>query len=117
MLTIEKYIDNVMKVIQGELSCNELLKLTNKKCSDFNCDTCKEYLKNWLLSEYKKPEVDWNKIPIDTKIIVWDNPEYKYKRYFAGIKDNEIITYSDGRSSWTSLGEFETWEFAELVEE
>ena len=114
MLTVEKYIDNVIKVIQGELSCNELLKLTNKNCSDFKCDACKEYLKKWLLSEYK---VDWSKVPIDTKIIVWDNPESKYKRYFAGIKNNEIITYSDGRSSWTSEDDLEYWDFAELVEE
>lgn len=120
MLTVEKYIDNVVKVIQGELSCNELLKLTNKKCSEFNCDTCKKYLKDWLLSEYKKPEVNWSMVKRDSLIVVWDKdtPHTKFLRYFKGIdNDGKIEAYTSGCTSRTSFGVFETWDFAELAEE
>lgn len=116
MLNFEKKIDKLIHLIQESNDCAEFLALTGERCNRVSCYECAEILQKWLLTEYVPPKINWDNVPIDTKIIVWDDPEYKYKRYFAGIEDNEIITYFDGRTSWTSEDELEYWDFAELVE-
>lgn len=120
MLNFEKYIDETLDVIVRDKSCGYLLKIAGKRCLGFDCTNCKEYLKDWLLSEYKKPEVDWSMVKKDSLIIVWDKntPHTKFLRYFKGIdNDRKIEAYTSGCTSRTSFGVFETWDFAELVEE
>ena len=51
------------------------------KC-DFNATLCcTEEIRKWANSEYKEREIDWNKVPVDTPIYVWDNNDNRtYKR-------------------------------------
>lgn len=110
MINFEKYGEEALDDL-----CHFVSNFNINACSN-DCNDCIKKAKEWLLKEYKN-KTDWSKVPIDTPILVWDNPEYKCKRHFAGIKYNEITTYSDGGTSWTSKDDLEYWAFAELVEE
>ena len=64
-------------------------------------------------------EVDWSKVPIDTKILVWTkHDEGKMRRYFAGIdsKTGRIKAWSYGATSFSSE-ETSLRDFAELYKE
>lgn len=47
--------------------------------------------------------VDWNKVPVDTKVLVSDDGERWDKGYFKQYKDGVFYCFSDGRTSWTSI--------------
>ena len=91
------------------------------KC-DFNTTLCcPEEMRKWANSEYKEREIDWNKVPVDTPIYVWDNYEdkiYKRKRYFAEYDTNndKIIAFTEGQTSWTSDQNIMVWDNAEIKE-
>ena len=69
-----------------------------------NKTTCEKVIKEWANSEYKEREIDWNKVPVDTPVYVWDFNENNLKRHFAGYdKEHNMITvFDDGRTSWSS---------------
>lgn len=57
----------------------------------------------WLVSEYKEPEVDWSKVPVDTPVLVSNNKDFRYNRYFAGTDDEgKVLVFPDGRTSWSN---------------
>lgn len=74
----------------------------------------------WLVSEYKEPEVDWSKVPIDTPILVSDAGVNCWsRRYFAGVsKQGEPLVYPNGKTSWSSesFHRPETWSYIKLAE-
>lgn len=78
----------------------------------------------WLtdIEPIKKP-VDWSKIKVDAKVIVWDNQGIgKAKRHFAKYECGQVYTYPDGLSSWTvdSVNNCcipKAWDNAELIED
>ena len=88
------------------------------KC-DFNTNLgCSEEMKKWANSEYKEPEIDWNKVPVDTPIYVWDDNDNKtYKRHFAGYDkvNNMIIVFDDKGTSWSSITATK-WDNAKIKE-
>ena len=113
MLNKEKYAKEIL-----DIACNgygvakqngHLQPCRYTACSkcDFNTTSCcPEEIRKWANSEYKEPEIDWSKVPIDTPIYVWDNGDSDiYKRYFAGYdkKYNMIIAFDNGGTSWSSI--------------
>ena len=108
MLNKEKYAKEI-----AEIACNgDCIGMMNgilypcntikscKHCDFYDIETkilCTENIKKWANSEYKEREIDWNKVPVDTPIYVWDNGA-TYKRYFAGYdkKYNMIIAFDNG---------------------
>lgn len=46
--------------------------------------------------------VNWETVSIDTKVLVSEDGEFWYKRYFAGRKDGENYHFSNGTTSWSS---------------
>lgn len=73
----------------------------------------------WLLEEYEEPEVDWNKVEVDTPILVNDM-EYENwrKRYFAEYKDEVVYAWVIGKTSWSAVDDKDvtTWNYAKLAE-
>ena len=61
--------------------------------------------------------VDWENVPVDTKIIVshsTGSPDYY--RYFAEYKDGKVYTWDYGATSWSSDAKSKSWwEHAKLV--
>lgn len=60
--------------------------------------------------------IDWSKIPIDTKILVWNKTsKQKYNRHFAGIDSGtgRVRAWDSGQTSFTTT-RWSTWDYAEL---
>ena len=70
---------------------------------------------------WEREEIDWSKIPKDTKVLVKnsENEEWK-KRYFAGFINGEITTFSNGMTSWSTSRPnnpiLVSWKYAKLIE-
>ena len=128
MLNKEKYAKEI-----AEIACNgDCIGMMNgilypcntikscKHCDFYDIKTqilCTENIKKWANSEYKEHEIDWNKVPVDTPIYVWDNGSPIYNRYFAGYdkESNRISAFDDGGTSWSSVTTTK-WDNAEIKE-
>ena len=122
----EKYAKEIMDIacagesIAFDKKANKVTECNNTHCS--NCaffsfsESCLDKIKEWCESEYKEPEVDWNKVEIDTPILVRDSEDEDwYRRYFAEYKDGDVCAWDVGRTSWSADG-VNTWEYAKLAE-
>lgn len=128
----EKYRDKIVKFNYSSNTgtrefCNNfvepnILKPTGKRCLDVDCTYCRMLMSIWLMDEYKepeKPEVDWSKVPVDTKIYVKDNIYDNWiKRYFARYEEGKIYAWDSGHTSWIADGEncATSWKYAKLAE-
>lgn len=129
MTNFEKYKDELIKkaILETAMAIDTH---TNKvvDCIDIDCEDCKFNISNngcamekWLNSEYVEPEkeeVDWSKVPIDTKILVSDDEINWYRRYFAGIDKytNERLAWADGATSWANRSTM-PWKHVKLYKE
>ena len=125
MLNKEKYAKEILDIVcSGNYLGKQnghLCPCANIKCSDCEfdkCDTsvCNEEFTKWANSEYKEPEIDWNKVPVDTPVYVWNSDSDTYKRHFAGYANDKIITFTDGATSWSNDGYKAEWDNAKIKE-
>lgn len=123
MLNREKYADEIIKYALGEKSMalknGKIVPCDNDKCEDCDClyQVCDDYIMEWLNSEYVEP-VDWNKVPIDTEILVRNNENQNWnKRYFAEYDHGIVRTWTGGKTSWSADGESLPWNYAKLAED
>lgn len=60
--------------------------------------------------------IDWSKVPIDTKLLVSDNGETWFKRYFAKYENRNIYAWADGRTSFSVRNRKDVfdWKYAKL---
>ena len=81
--------------------------------------SCRDKCKKWSESEYKEPEVDWSKVPVDTPVLVSETMRGDwYNRYFSKYKNDTVYTYFSGATSWSSDYEGEKpWRYAKLANE
>ena len=62
-------------------------------------------------------KIDWNKVEVDTKVLVRDRPYNEWlKRYFAKYENGKVYVFNDGRTSWSSRG-ITHWEETKLWED
>lgn len=91
------------------------------KCSqcEFNMSTsvysCENKKLTWADDEYIEPEVDWSKVPINTRIVISNDNTHWYNRYFAKYENGEVYAWEDGRTSYTT-DKTTSWEYAKLAE-
>ena len=126
MLNKEKYAKEILDIVCSGDNLGKqnghLCPCSNIKCSDCDFNTtlcCPEEIQKWANSEYKEPEIDWSKVPVDTPIYVWDNHDNRtYKRHFAGYNklNNMIITFDNGGTSWSSGATTTRWIHAKIKE-
>ena len=65
--------------------------------------SCRDKCKKWSESEYKEPEVDWSKVPVDTPVLVRNNEsDIWYNRHFAYFEDGKVFAYDFGATSWSA---------------
>ena len=125
MTNYEKYRDKIVKSIDDDDLCSKfidpkVLKPMGKRCSDISCGYCHMLMSIWFMDEYKepeKPEVDWSKVPVDTRVYVKDEGGKEwFKRYFAKYENGKIYAWDSGYASWTASG-VTSWKYAKLAEE
>ena len=63
-------------------------------------------------------DVDWSKVSVDTKILVSEDGEDWYRRYFAKYENGSVHVFPDGRSSFTTEESdiIYPWKYAKLCE-
>ena len=124
----EKFENEIMDIacsgysVAFDKKSNKLTQCSNTSCENcaFNSSisSCRDKCKKWSESDYKEPEVDWSKVPVDTPVLVSDSERIDwYKRYFLKYKDGMVYTYSCGATSWSSDGYEVPWEYAKLANE
>lgn len=61
---------------------------------------------------------DWSKVPVDTPVLISNDKEIWFKRYFARYEDGKVYCWLNGKTSWTAGCEFSTghWDYAKLAE-
>lgn len=94
-------------------------------CTDIACDeclfhlgTCADKKLQWADEEYAEPEVDWSKVPVDTKIWVRDSKcEEWVPRYFAKYENGVFGAWNSGATSFSAEDSVTNWKYAKLAEE
>lgn len=128
MTNREKYAEQIIDMAldsieiavdkEGKLcDCNVIL------CSDCawsGKSRCRERFKEWAEQEYVEPPIDWSKIPVDTKILVRDSDDEKWKkRHFARFEDGKIFAWTAGTTSFSSdnFDNVTSWKQGKLAED
>lgn len=111
MTNFEKYRDEILEILKSEsgvaldMHGNKVFACKNSFCKDckFQDESdCTQSFIKWLYEEYQEPEIDWSKVPVDTKILVSYDGEHWYKRYFAKYEKGKVHCWSNGATSWTT---------------
>ena len=117
MKNYEKYADEIREC-SGPYFCSDFIKpniLKSEDC-DLDCAKCRMLQVLWLLEEYEEPEVDWNKVEVDTPILVRDGEDEEWnKQHFAECDGKVVCAWRGGKTSWTEdcvMG----WKYAKLAE-
>lgn len=125
MLNKEKYAKEIIDIVCETGSNPAIINNAPIKCDDAQCSECKLYYCNscargfakWANSEYKEPEIDWSKVPVDTPIIVWDNGcSIRNKRHFASFRYDKFCAWGNGATSYTADNQMSAWDNAEIAE-
>lgn len=109
----EKYADFLIEcAIRGTgVSVSKNGKLYG--CTDLECEdcifndppiNCEEMTRKWADAEYEEPEIDWRKVPVDTKMYVRNDLMDKWiPRYFSGKTDiqGEPLVFVGGTTSFS----------------
>lgn len=122
MTNYEKNRQNIKKIVKLGLpfavkqKTNEVVLCDALACSSClfnpNCDTAKF---KWAYEEYLAPEVDWSKVPVDTKILVRNDSDSDwYPRHFCKYENELVYTWVDGMTSF-STSDAISWQYAELA--
>ena len=108
MLNKEKYAKEIMDIalehssvaiVNSKPYCCE--KIDSCQYCELNHGDCDKKFQDWANSEYKEHEIDWNKVPVDTCILVTDSCDNIIKRHFAKYDNKIIYAYPDGTTSWS----------------
>lgn len=122
MTNREKYLDEILAAMSWGKFSGEIDHCQNHKCDDCDFETgqrsCRKEIMDWLRAEVdKEPEVDWNKVPVDTPVWVRDRDGNTWRpRYFARYENGLIYTWANGATSWSSDGIGTYWNQAKLAE-
>ena len=121
MKNYEKYKDKVNNC-DGEYFCLNFVKpiiLKADEC-DGRCSRCRLIQAIWLMEEYEEPETDWNKVEVNTPILVRNFESEEWRgRYFARYENETIYVWCDGRTSWSAYdnSDVTNWTYTKLAEQ
>ena len=116
MKNYEKYKDKVNNC-DGEYFCHDFVKpiiLKVDEC-DARCARCRLIQAIWLMEEYEEPETDWNKVEVNTPILVRHDECDKWSyRYFAKYENGVVYAWHCGYPNWAK-DYMVRWEYAKLA--
>lgn len=102
-------LDNFLETYENDLTSNNSSVLDIVKVFD-----------NGGKMIWNMDQVDWSKIPVDTKVLVSNSKNGKWdRRYFAGFINGEVTTFSNGMTSWSTSRPnnpiLVSWKYAKLA--
>ena len=121
MKNYEKYADEIREY-KGSSGyfCNKFIMphiLKKDSCAGISCEHCHTLQMIWLLEDYEEPETNWNKVEVDTPILVRADEEQAWdRRYFAKYENGHVYAWVGGCTSWTEENA-SAWKYAELLED
>ena len=120
----EAYKDMIIKYRdEGEKLCINFIQpyiLKSDHCNNLCCEACQMLQTIWLMEDYEEPEVDWNKVKVDTPILVRNAEDEPWlRRYFAKYENGRTHAWSVGRTSWTAntVAHTTSYAYAKLAED
>lgn len=126
MTNYEHYKEQIEKIARMSIKIAVTKGGEVDVCETTNCKDCEFYdpivpcaemTIAWADEECKEPEVDWSKVPVDTKIYVCDTEYDEWiPRHFAKYEDDYVYAWDGGCTSFTT-NESSKCEYAELAEE
>lgn len=115
----EKYA-NEIKNYKGNDFCHDFVRpivLNKINCEEIRCTYCQSLQMLWLDEEYKGPEIDWSKIPVDTLIRVrFYKSDDWINRYFSKYENGKVYAWNNGTTSKTGKSD-SPWRYCEIVTE
>ena len=104
----DKFLDEIADVLLcSAIFCDFVKNVARYGCCN-HCPSCKDKMRKWLESEYVEPEIDWNKVPEGTRVVVEDSQsDLTVPRVFALYLPSSIapyICYNDGEDRYTAPG-------------
>ena len=103
---------------------NGIVYAWNSGCTSWTTHRMTACMTPWIYAklaedekEYKEPEVDWNKVEVDTPILVKDYEDAKWsKRHFAKYENGIIYAWQAGCTSQSIAVHMSKWKYAKLAE-
>ena len=133
MTNREKYAEHILDIALSGGSVAIDKKGNICRCSALKCEdciffwkvendnrSCEKRVKEWSEQEYVEPPVDWSKVPVDTKILVRDSEDEKWRRrHFARYENNTVFAWGSGLTSYSDAGYngVKDWKYAKLAED
>ena len=118
MKNYEVYEDKIRE-FKGSNFCRDFVIphiYKSDNCDEISCLDCGRNQLLWLLEDYKEPETDWNKVEVDTPILVRNSEDEEWlRRYFAMYENRAVYAWGSGRTSWSGSS-MTVWNFAKLAE-
>ena len=102
---------------------NGIVYAWNSGCTSWTTHRMTACMTPWIYAklaeeekECKEPEVDWNKVKVDTPILVRQGKNGEWlERHFAKYENGDVYAWDNGRTSWTIANEIK-WKYAKLAE-
>ena len=119
MKNYEKYADKIREYKGNDFCCSFIRPniLKSEDCGDTACSRCGMLQMLWLLEDYEEPEVDWNKVEVDTPILVRDfEGSDWFRRHFAKYENGTVYAWDGGDTSWSGGDVMTEWKYAKLAE-
>lgn len=115
--------DKVKEIFQKyfavDKNTNEVKSCAKTLCAEclfYGTGNCEKAKSEWVDQPVLDPEkdIDWERVPVDTPVIVWNSDFNQNNRYFAGIDGEYFSAYSNGGTSWSSKGNTYYWNHCKL---
>ena len=109
---LKSFNDDLSRKTSDEIKITKIYDLSEYESMSLEFSTEHRELL-WSIED----KIDWNKVEVDTKVLVRDRPYNEWlKRHFAKYENGKVYVFNDGRTSW-SCGGITHWEETKLWEE
>ena len=109
---LKSFNDDLSRKTSDEIKITKIYDLSEYESMSLEFSTEHRELL-WSIED----KIDWNKVEVDTKVLVRDRPYNEWlKRHFAKYENGKVYVFNDGKTSW-SCGGITHWEETKLWEE
>lgn len=109
---LKSFNDDLSRKTSDEIKITKIYDLSEYESMSLEFSTEHRELL-WSIED----KIDWNKVEVDTKVLVRDRPYNEWlKRHFAKYENGKVYVFNDGRTSWNNEG-ITHWEETKLWED